>query len=243
MAAARELGATRGTVVSYANSGDGLAGDLSRVVGYGSVMFTEGKEPPDATVLEPAKIPTPDAPIPAADKKTLLKIARESLRRFMATDTLPLIRNVSPRLQSPQGAFVTLKKRGELRGCIGHIPPDYPLARAVGTMALHAAFSDTRFPQLAQGELEAVEIEISVLTPAKPISRPQDIVVGRDGVVISKNGKSAVFLPQVAIEQKWGRTELLDNLCIKAGLPRDAWKEAAQFSVFQAIVFAESQFR
>jgi AmmeMemoRadiSam system protein A len=161
----------------------------------------------------------------------------------MTTDTVPLVRNVSPRLQTPQGTFVTLRKHGELRGCIGHIPPDYPLARAVGAMALHAAFSDTRFPQLARSELEEVDIEISVLTSTKPITGPQEIVVGRDGVVISKNGKTAVFLPQVAAEQKWGRTELLENLCLKAGLARDSWKEGARFSVFQAIAFDEAQFR
>ena len=243
MAAARELGATRGAVVSYANSGDGSAGDLARVVGYGAAVLTGGKAPPNAKALDPAQVPAADTLLQTADKKTLLSIARESLRRFITTDTVPLVRSVSPRLQSPQGAFVTLKKHGELRGCIGHIPPDFPLARAVGAMALQAAFGDTRFPQLALSELEEVEIEISVLTPMIPIARVQDIVVGRDGVVISKNGKSAVFLPQVAVEQKWGRTELLDNLCIKAGMARDSWKEGAQFFVFQAIVFDESQFK
>ncbi len=243
LAAAKELGATHGKVVSYANTGDNPIGELSRVVGYGAAVLVAGNQAPDSRALDPPKAGSADAPLPTADRKTLLSLARETIRRFLTTETVPLARNVSPRLLSPQGAFVTLRKRGELRGCIGHIPPDYPLARAVGGMAMQAAFNDPRFPQLTQDELRDVEIEISVLTPVKPIARVEDIVIGRDGVVIAKNGKSAVFLPQVAVEQKWGRPELLQNLCIKAGLPPDAWKQAAQFFVFQAIVFDESQFK
>ncbi len=243
MAAAKELGATHGVVVSYANTGDTSLGDLSRVVGYGAAVLAAGKEAPDTKALEPAAAASANDPLQAADRRTLLFTAREALRRFLTTETVPLVRNVSPRLQSPQGTFVTLKKHGELRGCIGHIPPDFPLARAVGAMAIQAAFNDTRFQQLAQNELQDVEIEISVLTPMKPIAKAEDIVVGRDGVVIFKSGKSAVFLPQVAVEQKWGRAEMLSNLCLKAGLAPDSWKQGTQFFVFQAIVFDESQFK
>jgi AmmeMemoRadiSam system protein A len=243
LAAAKSLGATRGVVVSYANSGDTSVGDEQRVVGYGAVVFAAGPGPSDASVLTRPKAPPSSGPLAAADKKTLLTIARETVHRFLTTETVPLVRGVSRRLEFPQGAFVTLREGGVLRGCIGHIPPDYPLARTVGSMAMEAAFDDPRFKPLQLKELESVDIEISVLTPMKPIGSPEEIVVGRDGVLMTKDGRSAVFLPQVATENKWGREELLENLCRKGGLPPGSWKKGASLSVFQAEVFDESQFR
>jgi AmmeMemoRadiSam system protein A len=159
------------------------------------------------------------------------------------TDTVPLARGFNSTLQQPRGAFVTLKKKGELRGCIGRMIGDEPLVKIVGVMAIQAAFNDRRFNQLTADELSDIEIEISVLTPMKKVSRVGDIVVGRDGVLINKDGYSAVFLPQVATEQKWNREEMLDNLCLKAGLTAGCWKEKTQFSTFQAVVFSESQFK
>jgi AmmeMemoRadiSam system protein A len=161
----------------------------------------------------------------------------------LSSETTPLVRNAPSRLELPQGVFVTLKIHGELRGCIGHIPPDFPLGRAVGSMAIQSAFNDPRFAPLKASELAQVKIEISALTPMKDIKGPEEIVVGRDGVVIAKEGRSAVFLPQVAPENNWGRNELLENLCRKAGLSSDAWKSGAKFYVFQADVFDESHFR
>jgi AmmeMemoRadiSam system protein A len=138
-----------------------------------------------------------------------------------------------------RGVFVTLKKRGSLRGCIGHMMPDRPLAPLVGMMALQAAFEDPRFRRLTLPEVPELAVEISVLTPMKPVSGPGDIVVGRDGVLLQKGGSSAVFLPQVAPEQGWGLEEMLDNLSCKAGLPASAWRKGASFSTFQAEVFGE----
>jgi AmmeMemoRadiSam system protein A len=110
-------------------------------------------------------------------------------------------------------------------------------------MAIQAAFNDPRFQPVTQEELKDIEIELSVLTPMKSISKPEEIVVGRDGVLMSQGGRSAVFLPQVAPENGWGRTEMLDNLCLKAGLSSGCWKRSARFQVFQADVFSESQFK
>ena len=135
---------------------------------------------------------------------------------------------------------MTLKKKGELRGCIGRIIGDEPLGKLVGAMAIQAAFNDRRFNPLTADELNDIEIEISVLTPMKQVAGAADIVVGRDGVLLSKDGHHAVFLPQVATEQGWNREEMLDNLCRKAGLEAGCWKEGAQFSTFQAVVFSES---
>jgi AmmeMemoRadiSam system protein A len=159
------------------------------------------------------------------------------------TNTLPLARSFNSTLQQPRGAFVTLKKKGELRGCIGRMIGDEPLGKIVGVMAMQAAFNDRRFNQLTADELNDIEIEISVLTPMKKVSGAGDIVVGRDGVLLDKDGYHAVFLPQVAPEQGWNREEMLDNLCRKAGLEKGCWKKGAQFSTFQAVVFSESEFK
>jgi AmmeMemoRadiSam system protein A len=154
-----------------------------------------------------------------------------------------LARGFNANLQQLRGVFVTLKKKGELRGCIGRIIGDEPLCKLVGAMAIQAAFNDKRFRPLTVAELNDCEIEISVLTPMKQIAGAGDIVVGRDGVLLSQKGRSAVFLPQVATEQGWNREELLDNLCLKAGLEAGSWKKEAQLSTFQAVVFSESEFK
>jgi len=159
------------------------------------------------------------------------------------TETVPLARGGSANMQQPRGAFVTLKKKGELRGCIGSMVGDEPLSKVVGSMAIQSALYDRRFNPVTADELKDIDIEISVLTPMKQVSGASDIVVGRDGVVISKEGRSAVFLPQVAGEQGWNREEMLDNLCLKAGLKAGSWKQGAQFSTFQAIVFDEAEFK
>jgi AmmeMemoRadiSam system protein B/AmmeMemoRadiSam system protein A len=245
MAAAKSLGATSGVVVSYANSGDTSVGESSRVVGYGAVVLTADGEKKNSGVSAAQSIPAAvsSAALTSSDKKALLAFARETLSRIFLTDTVPLARGFNANLQQPRGAFVTLKKKGELRGCIGRMIGDEPLVKIVGVMAIQAAFNDRRFNPLTADELNNTEIEISVLTPMKKVSGAEDIVVGRDGVLLSKEDHHAVFLPQVATEQKWNREEMLDNLCLKAGLTAGCWKEETQFSTFQAVVFSESQFK
>ena len=243
MSASKALGATYGVVMSYANSGDVVAGDRSRVVGYGSVVFAAGPGEPDVKALSrPARTATA-TPLQPDEKKALLRFARSSLERYLSAGIMPLGRSLPSRLQYPQGAFVTLKQEGRLRGCIGYMAEDTPVGVAAGYMAVQAGVNDSRFPPVSLKELAGLEIEISVLTPMKPISEPRQIVLGRDGVAIQKAGRSAVFLPQVATEQKWSLTEMLENLCVKAGLPSDAWKSGAQFRIFQADVFSEHQFK
>jgi AmmeMemoRadiSam system protein A len=212
-------------------------------VGYGSVILTSGAEPVRGSISREAAPPVSDAPLNLEEKRILLNLARTSLRRFITTRTIPLAREVPARLTRMQGAFVTLKKRGHLRGCIGHMAADQSLAQTVAEMTVHAAVKDPRFKPVALEELKEIEIEISALTPWQPIARAEDIVIGRDGVVFLKGGQSAVFLPQVAVENGWDYPEMLDNLCLKAGLPKDSWKEeGARFFVFQADVFSEAEF-
>lgn len=241
MATAKALGATGGRIVSYANSGDTVVGDRNRVVGYGAVAF--GRFSPDTESVRFSE-PTPppaSATLSSDQCRALLALARKTLTRYFQSETAPLPRFDDPMLSARRGAFVTLKRHGDLRGCIGHMAEDMPLCQVVGGMALQAAFNDRRFPPLRPEEMSDIEIEISVLTPFQPIDRPEDIVIGRDGVVLRKDGRSAVFLPQVAPEQGWNRDEMLAHLSRKAGLPADAWQSDAALYTFQAQVFSETE--
>jgi len=239
MAAAEAMGVEKATLISYANSGDALIGDYSRVVGYGAVVF--GGKPTSTTPIDPDNM-SPTGSLLPSDKVQLLNFARKTIHRYLTTETLPLPRNFSLSAQNKRGVFVTLNKQGQLRGCIGHMAEDMPLCRCVGMMALQSAFSDRRFPPVELEELDDIEIEISVLTPFELIPSADDIVIGRDGVVIKKGGRSAVYLPQVAPEQGWTVKETLDNLCRKAGLPKESWREGAELYIFQAEVFHEGEY-
>lgn len=252
LAAARHLGARRATIVSYANSGDTSVGDRDRVVGYGAVAFTGGNAAAGMNALKPATpgsgtediigsaaAPMKDFTLAREDRTALLRFARNTISRFLDTETTPLARGFGENARRQRGVFVTLKKDGVLRGCIGQMTPDAPLCILVGRTALKSAFDDPRFPPLTREELKDVEIEISVLTPFRPVASAAAIVVGRDGVVLRKGERTAVFLPQVAPEQGWGKEEMLDHLCRKAGLEAGAWRKGAALYTFQADVFGE----
>lgn len=240
MAASKGMGAASGRIVSYAHSGNLPIGERERVVGYGAVvMAADPKKDMPAIRTDAGRGDS----IGSADRKYLLRLARETISRYLTVKMVPLPRLSSAILREPRGVFVTLKKRGDLRGCIGHMVGDRPLAEQVGAMALQSAFEDPRFSPVTLPEMHDIEIEISALTPMKPVSGPNDIVVGRDGVLLRKAGRTAVFLPQVAPEQGWGREEMLSHLSQKAGLPSNAWREGASFQTFQAIVFSEAEHR
>ncbi len=249
MTAAKILGAASGRIISSANSGDTSIGDRSRVVGYGSVAFTAstGKTPRSATATDlgrderPEKAGSEDDIVTKSQQTSLLSFARETIRRYLTTETAPLARGFDPALERDKGAFVTLRKRGELRGCIGHMAQDMPLCQVIGYCALQAAFNDRRFTPVENDELDDIEIEISVLTPYRRVDGYDDISIGRDGVMMEKDGRSAVFLPSVAVEQGWNRDEMLSHLSAKAGLAPDAWKKNAEFYTFRAIAFSESE--
>ena len=144
-------------------------------------------------------------------------------------------------MKAVRGGFVTLHKRGDLRGCIGEIVPRREVWKVVREQALNAAFHDPRFSPLSEDELGEVELELSILTPPKPVASWKDIVIGKHGMVLSKGGRSAVFLPQVAPEQGWGIEETLTHLSMKAGLPPDAWQSGADYLVFEAQVIHEQR--
>ncbi len=179
-----------------------------------------------------------------ADGNVLLATAREAIASRLEGRS-PRWPVAGSALSTELGAFVTLRAgRGDaapLRGCIGRMDAKESLVRTVRAMALSAAFEDPRFPPLERGEYPGLSIEITVLTPMRQISKVEQIEVGRHGVQLSRGWHSAVFLPQVAKEQGWGRDELLVNLCYKAGLSANAWKESeTKFQVFEGRIFAEA---
>jgi len=206
-------------------------------------VFSAGEPGADTAVVAPHAAAAVALPPTPADKKRMLALARETIRRSLDTGMVPLARGFSPSLERPQGVFVTLRRRGALRGCIGQMTPDRPLRVLVGSMALAAAFEDPRFEKVKPGELKDLDVEISVLTPFKEVAGPQAIVVGRDGVLLQRGGRSAVFLPQVATEEHWTRDEMLDNLCLKGGMTAGCWRSGARLSTFQADVFKEGDFK
>lgn len=148
---------------------------------------------------------------------------------------------VTPSLAEERGAFVTLTAGGRLRGCIGYIEGIKPLLQAVADNARSAAIGDPRFSPVRSGEMDRIHIEISALTPLRDVGGPDEIEIGRHGILLSKGRARAVFLPQVAPEQGWNLETTLDHLSLKAGLGPDAWREGARFQVFEAEVFAESR--
>lgn len=241
MLAAPQLGANQVTVLKYANSGDVPVGDRSQVVGYGAVMFWRGESNPTSFVMPTPPGPVTEAiPLTAEDKGQLLAIARQTIAHFLKTGAFPHFTVNLPGLLQEKGAFVTLKKHGELRGCIGHLIGDRPLYLVVQSMAVSAAVADQRFPPVTEEELSDLEIEISVLSPLEQVENVDQIQVGVHGVIIRRGLNQAVYLPQVAPEQGWDREEMLENLCLKAGLSKDDWKkEGTRFYVFTAEVFAE----
>jgi len=240
MEAARSLGASRGTVVSYANSGDTISGEPGRVVGYGAVVFSRGERGSDVEALTHAATDTTSA-LDAADERVLLRLARETIVRYLASGTVPFPRGGSSKLLREAGVFVTLKKHGEMRGCVGRAQAQGTLVRLVSAMAFESAFRDGRFGPVRAAELGEIDIEVSVLTPPRQVEGPADIVVGRDGVILRVGDRSAVFLPQVAAEQGWNREQMLDNLAQKAGLSARAWRDkTAQLLTFRADVFSEA---
>jgi AmmeMemoRadiSam system protein A len=174
----------------------------------------------------------------AEDRKALLEIVRaaiaEQLQVGSKANRAPETHQISPVLQEKRGVFVTLKKRGQLRGCIGYIQAYKPLAQAVEEMALAAAFQDPRFAPLKRSELQDLSIEISVLSPLKRIETVEEIEIGKHGLYIMLGHHSGLLLPQVATEYGWDALTFLEETCYKAGLPHDAWRDK------QAVIFTFS---
>lgn len=176
------------------------------------------------------------------EKNILLKIAKEAIEAKMKNEKMPEPKMDSENLKSNSGAFVTLKKHGHLRGCIGYIKAYKPLSETVQEMAVAAAFHDPRFPSLRPEEVKDLTFEISVLSPLKRIKDINEIEVGRHGLYIIRGYNSGLLLPQVAVEYKWDRETFLQETCHKAGLPAHAWKDKeTEIFVFSADYFGDTE--
>lgn len=218
--------------IDYQNSGHSPYGDHDRVVGYHAMTVVRQHATEQGFQLNDE------------EKKTLLGLARNTIMQYLKTGTRSIIPydKLTPALRQPCGAFVTLHKSGELRGCIGHFGADKPLYEVVADMAIAAAFNDTRFMPVRENEMKDIDIEISVLTPMRKINSIREIQLGKHGIYIKKGWQAGTFLPQVATETGWTLEEFLGHCSRdKAGLGWDGWKNADIF-VYEALVFGEKDF-
>ncbi len=223
MRVAENIGA-RAKVLEYANSGD-VTGDKTHVVGYGAVGFYVADQ---------------QLALSEEEQKILLQIARRTLEGQAIGNGVSRMDVVAEKLMEKRGVFVTLQKKGMLRGCIGYVKPVQPLAMAVSEMTIAASSHDPRFPAVDSAELKDIRIEISVLSSMKRVRDPAEIKVGQHGLYIAKGENAGLLLPQVATSYSWSREEFLNQTCLKAGLPPSAWKDKdTQIYLFSAQIFSE----
>jgi len=234
MLAARAFGANHGDVLKYANSGD-VTGDHGSVVGYMAAAIYRSSNPEKGKKEHKIGV---DLGLSDEERRNLHEIARTVILNRVLGKSMPEYSIKSKKLNEACGAFVSLHKKGTLRGCIGYVRGIKPLYKAVEEMAVAAAFNDPRFPPLNERELNDLDIEISVLTPLKKIDDANEIEVGKHGIFIEKGFFSGLLLPQVATEYGWDRETFLEQTCLKAGLPRNAWKDKeTKIHIFSADIF------
>lgn len=231
---ARLRGAFGARVLAHATSADALGKGEGGgyVVGYGALAYYSTSEAPKPEVLS------------ENERQTLIDLARATIRAVVTGSKLAEIglASLSPALREPRGAFVTIRRQGNLRGCIGAIYPDAPLAETVVQMAESASLRDPRFLPMTTDELADSLFEISVLTPPRKLGSPDEVVVGKHGLLISGRGRRGVLLPQVPVEQGWDRETFLRQVCLKAGLPSTAWRDRdITLEAFAAEVFGDEE--
>jgi len=212
MEVAKRHGANTGILFNYANSGD-VTQEKDRVVGYASIGLFR-------------------SPYTDEEKKELLSIARNAVTEYVTGRKILEVDMKNPKLKTDGAVFVTIKEKGSLRGCIGHVQAIMPLYQSVIKNAIAASSSDPRFPPMKKDELQDIdiEIEISILSPMQRLKDVKNIQVGKHGLVIRKGSQSGLLLPQVPTEQGWDRQTVLRQICAKAGLPEYAWKDAELYT-------------
>jgi AmmeMemoRadiSam system protein A len=233
MIASRSLGAKSCTVLKYANSGD-VSGDRGSVVGYVSAAITRAAQ-------ETGGSGSTGDEVGEETRIFLLRYARATINEKLGIASPDIEKPDDPLLGEHRGGFVTLKKNGRLRGCIGYIEAVKPLLETVREMALSAAFNDYRFEPVTKDEAADLAIEISVLSPVREADA-SEIEVGRHGIIISGSGRRGLLLPQVAVEYGWDRETFLDQTCVKAGLPPGSWRSGdTVIEIFSAEIFSEEE--
>lgn len=216
-------------LIQYKNSGDSRYGEKDRVVGYCAITFTQEADQESGFSLS------------KADKEYLLKLARETITEYVRNGTTHKVEpsKLNAALRTHCGAFVTLNKNHQLRGCIGRFEPNQPLWEVVQKMAIAAATQDHRFTRVLPGEVPKLTIEISVLTPLKRIKSADEFILGRQGIYMKKGNTSGTFLPQVAETTGWSKEEFLGHCAEdKAGIGWNGWKTAELYT-YEAVVFGE----
>jgi AmmeMemoRadiSam system protein A len=172
------------------------------------------------------------------DRRRLLQLARDAIVAHVTKRTAPAA-DLTGVFAQPGGAFVSIHNRGELRGCVGHIERTEPLGIVVPRCAVAACSTDPRFPGVSARELDDIDLELSLLGPLESITGPDQVEIGRHGLVIARGWQRGLLLPQVATEWHWDAPTFLAHTCQKAGLPRDAWQQGAEIWRFDAEVFGE----
>jgi uncharacterized protein len=180
------------------------------------------------------------SPLTEEEGQILLTLARRSLENVILRQGRLHAAGYAGALAESSGAFVTLRRHGELRGCIGRVEPDEPLPQTVAECAVSAALHDPRFPPVTSAELPEISIEISVLSPLADIS-PEQIEIGRHGLLISSGFRRGLLLPQVPVQWEWDREQFLAQTCCKAGLHPGAWRSGARIQAFTTRVIAEQE--
>jgi len=193
---------------------------------------------PHSSPAVPIESPASGPEFSPAERSQLLNLAHQAILSALRKGELPLD-SPSVHLADLRGVFTSLYLRGALRGCVGYVFPTTPLYRAVAETACAAAFDDTRFEPVKLDEAPSLQIELSVLSPPRPI-RADAVEVGRHGLLVSSSGFRGLLLPQVPVERGWDRITFLEQTCRKAGLPLDAWQKGAALEAFTAEVFGDS---
>ena len=206
MAVARGLGATNGILYKYANSGD-VTNDKNRVVGYSAIGLYK-------TALSESQ------------RRELLSLAKNAILGYVKHKKTYEADTSDTRLLANGATFVTINRNGMLRGCIGNIQPVMPLYKAVIRNAIAASSKDYRFSPMQKEELTDMEIEVTVLSPLEPLKDIKNIKIGTHGFYIVNGANSGILLPQVASENNWDVNTFLENVSLKAGLPKEAWKNS-----------------
>lgn len=230
----------RGTLLRYYRSAE-LTGEWDGSVSYASVLFTKGKK--DAVFKGSERTARRADMLAPAEQRNVLALARATVDSYVRSGKVPTVEALSEKVKAglvkKRGVFVTLRKHGRLRGCIGSIVGQVPLYEGVIRNAVSSCAFDHRFNPVTVEELKDIEVEVSVLSTPRPVSGHEKILPGWHGIILRKGVRSAVFLPQVAMEQNWEVEETLTRLARKAGLPSDAWKSGARLEVFEAQIIPE----
>jgi len=229
MVAAEKMGAEESRVLDYKNSGDTESGSKDRVVGYTSAVLARPSGNSEQTEFQPN----------IEEQAFLLSLARLSVEAAVKGIENTMLKEEMPsRMQEKKAVFVTLTEESRLRGCIGSIIPQDRLFKAVADSAVNAALHDPRFEPVREEELPFLSFEISVLSRFRKVSDVGEIVIGKHGLLIESGFSKGLLLPQVAESHSWDVPTFLEQTCIKASLPRNAWKDpSADLLCFTASVF------